>query len=68
MEGSYPPTGGRRFESGPRYKAIRQRQKQSRNRLLFVIYTLCIPSDIPSNPNSTYKTEWKGVGDFLGKE
>jgi superfamily II DNA/RNA helicase len=26
------------------------------------------PSDIPSNPNSTYKTEWKGVGDFLGKE
>jgi hypothetical protein len=26
------------------------------------------PNDIPSNPNSTYKTEWKGVADFLGKE
>jgi Phage-integrase repeat unit len=24
------------------------------------------PSDIPSNPNRTYKNEWKGMGDWLG--
>jgi hypothetical protein len=26
------------------------------------------PSDIPSNPNRTYKNEWKGMGDWLGTE
>jgi hypothetical protein len=24
------------------------------------------PSDIPSNPNRTYKNEWQGFGDWLG--
>ena len=25
-----------------------------------------IPFDIPTNPSETYKSEWKGWGDFLG--
>lgn len=26
------------------------------------------PDDIPANPNRTYKDDWKGMADFLGKE
>ncbi len=24
------------------------------------------PDDIPTNPNQTYKAEWRGLGDWLG--
>jgi putative endonuclease len=37
MDGSYPPAGGRRFESGPRYKAIRQKKDNLEISCLFCL-------------------------------
>jgi hypothetical protein len=47
-------------------KVVRDFNIQTQRELKEFILSENCPADFPSNPNSTYKTHWKGLGDFLG--
>jgi hypothetical protein len=47
-------------------KVVRDFNIQTQKELKEFILSENCPPDFPSNPNATYKDQWKGFGDFLG--
>jgi superfamily II DNA or RNA helicase len=47
-------------------KIVRDFNIKNQRELKEFIKSINCPAGFPSNPNSTYKKQWKGLGDFLG--